>query len=72
MKDKVLHALFYLLFSSVLCGQTMMDTSFLRVKANLMAQLEAYPQEKVHLHTDRDFYLSGENILLKAYVADAV
>jgi len=36
-----------------------------------MSQLALYPQEKIHLHTDRDFYLPGEKIWFKAYVADA-
>ena len=30
-----------------------------------------YPQEKIHLHTDRDIYVPGEKIWFKAYVADA-
>ena len=34
-------------------------------------QLELYPQEKIHLHTDRDFYVPGEKIWFKAYVVDA-
>ncbi|MDR2234312.1 MAG: carboxypeptidase-like regulatory domain-containing protein [Tannerella sp.] len=34
-------------------------------------QLELYPQEKIHLHTDRDFYIPCEKIWLKAYVTDA-
>jgi len=38
---------------------------------NMMAQLKAYPQEKIHLHTDRDYYVTGENIWFKAYVVDA-
>ncbi len=35
-------------------------------------QLEVYPQEKIHLHTDRDVYICGEKIGFKAYVADAL
>ena len=34
-------------------------------------QLDLYPQEKIHLHTDRDFYVPGEKIWFKAYVTDA-
>ena len=34
-------------------------------------QLEVYPQEKIHLHTDRDYYVPGEKIWFKAYVVDA-
>ena len=38
---------------------------------NIMAQLEAYPQEKIHLHTDRDIYMAGEKIWFNIYVVDA-
>ncbi|MDR2233831.1 MAG: carboxypeptidase-like regulatory domain-containing protein [Tannerella sp.] len=34
-------------------------------------QLEHYPQEKIHLHTDRDVYVPGEKIWFKAYPTDA-
>jgi len=34
-------------------------------------QLSIYPQEKIHLHTDRDYYVPGERIWFKAYVTDA-
>lgn len=42
-----------------------------KAEANLSAQLETYPQEKIHLHTDRDLYLTGEKIWFKAYLVDA-
>ena len=35
-------------------------------------QLSVYPQEKIHLHTDRNYYVPGEKIWFKAYVADAL
>ncbi|MDR3142294.1 MAG: TonB-dependent receptor plug domain-containing protein [Tannerellaceae bacterium] len=47
------------------------DTAFLRVKANLLTQLNVFPQEKIHLHTDRNFYVPGERIHFRAYVTDA-
>ena len=34
-------------------------------------QLSVFPQEKIHLHTDRDIYVPGEKIWFKAYVVDA-
>ena len=34
-------------------------------------QMEIYPQEKLHIHTDRDVYVPGEKIWFKAYVVDA-
>ncbi|RYE56235.1 MAG: TonB-dependent receptor, partial [Sphingobacteriales bacterium] len=30
-----------------------------------------YPQEKVHIHSDRDIYEAGDNIWLKAYIVNA-
>jgi len=72
---------FYLLFFSALLAQTKQDISYdlailrsyglEKVEENLTAQLETYPQEKIHLHTDRDFYVPGEKIWFKAYVVDA-
>jgi len=37
----------------------------------LEMQLQVFPQEKLHLHTDRDIYIPGEKIWFKAYLADA-
>ena len=38
---------------------------------NITAQIEACPQEKIHLHTDRDLYVPGEKLWFKAYITDA-
>ena len=43
----------------------------LSVEENIIAGLVSYPQEKIHLHTDRDFYIPGEKMRFKAYVVDA-
>lgn len=37
----------------------------------LSAQIERYPQEKLHLHTDKDSYIRGDTIWLRAHCADA-
>ena len=34
-------------------------------------QIERYPQEKLHLHTDKDSYIAGDTIWLRAHCADA-
>ena len=34
-------------------------------------QLSLFPQEKIHLHTDKPYYLSGERIWFRAHVANA-
>ncbi|QIL38177.1 hypothetical protein G7074_02130 [Pedobacter sp. HDW13] len=38
---------------------------------NLDRYVAAHPQEKVHLHFDKPFYASGDDIWFKAYVLDA-
>ena len=35
-------------------------------------QLEVFPQEKIYVHTDKPYYLSGEKIWFRAYLVDAV
>jgi len=47
------------------------SNDFRKIEENINAQLEVYPQEKIHLHTDRDYYVQGEKIWFKAYVTDA-
>ncbi|MDF9829425.1 TonB-dependent receptor plug domain-containing protein [Parabacteroides sp. PF5-6] len=59
------------LFPHLLLGQMETNTSFQQAEESLMSQLITYPQEKIHLHTDRDLYVPGERIWFKAYVADA-
>jgi hypothetical protein len=71
MKQHFLILWFYFLFPGMLWGQMATDTAFLKVKASLLTQLEVFPQEKVHLHTDRSLYVPGERIWFKAYVTDA-
>ena len=44
---------------------------FDNVTKHLDTQLRIFPQEKLHLHTDRDYYVPGEKILFKAYLTDA-
>ncbi|MDR0794509.1 MAG: carboxypeptidase-like regulatory domain-containing protein, partial [Tannerella sp.] len=47
-------------------------SDFDRIAQHFNNQLSIFPQEKIHLHTDRDVYISGEKIWFKAYVADAL
>ena len=41
------------------------------IQDSLYRQIELFPQEKIHLHTDRNMYIPGEKIWFKAYVVDA-
>jgi len=42
-----------------------------RIQQNFLKQIELFPQEKLHLHIDREYYVPGERIWFKAYVANA-
>jgi len=41
------------------------------IEDSILKQMKIYPQEKIHLHLDRDIYVPGEKIWFKAYVTDA-
>jgi hypothetical protein len=71
MTKNVLILWFLFLLPDLLWGQMATDTAFIRVKENLLTQLNVFPQEKIHLHTDRNFYVPGERIRFRAYVTDA-
>jgi len=43
-----------------------------QIRSNFLTQLNLFPQEKLHLHTDRSTYLSGEKIWYRAYLVDGV
>ena len=65
--------LFALLLSAmVLSGQTGNVPTVASIEDSLQNQLIAFPQEKLHLHTDRNFYVPGEKIWFKAYLVDAL
>ena len=35
-------------------------------------QLKTFPQEKIYIHTDKPYYISGEKIWFRAHLVDAV
>ncbi len=48
------------------------EPDFENIFQRLENQLYVFPQEKIHLHTDRDYYVPGEKIWFKAYLTDAM
>ncbi|MDR2027204.1 MAG: TonB-dependent receptor plug domain-containing protein [Prevotellaceae bacterium] len=38
----------------------------------VLQQIKIFPQEKIHVHTDRSTYVAGEQIWYRAYLVDAV
>ncbi|MDR2233288.1 MAG: TonB-dependent receptor plug domain-containing protein [Tannerella sp.] len=71
MKKSMLTVWFLALSLFVLRGQTAHDDLLWEIATNFENQLATFPQEKLHVHTDRDVYVSGEKIWFRAYVTDA-
>ena len=42
------------------------------LKYLFLEQLTVFPQEKIYLHTDKPYYITGEKIWFRAYLVDAV
>ena len=68
MKSQLLTLIFFLGFSAtVFAQQTMPDSLTLLFNRQLMV----FPQEKIYLHTDKPYYITGEKIWFRAHLVDA-
>jgi len=48
------------------------NQSYNSIQDSISKQIQIFPQEKIHLHTDRDYYIPGEKIWFKAYLTNAI
>ncbi|MDR2915042.1 MAG: TonB-dependent receptor plug domain-containing protein [Tannerella sp.] len=69
MRNIVIFLVFVLCGLNVF-GQVNRVGSIEEIQARIDSQLMIFPQEKIHLHLDRDCYVPGEKIWFKAYVTD--
>ncbi|MFN2314149.1 MAG: hypothetical protein ABR531_06805, partial [Bacteroidales bacterium] len=60
------------LFSSATEGQRGRIAERDSLIARIIEQIVLFPQEKIHIHTDKPVYIAGETIWFRAHVADAV
>lgn len=60
--------LFFLLTPLIVCGQ---DDAFKQIQKQFEKYSQSSVQEKIYLHTDKNFYLAGEIIWFKLYYVDA-
>ncbi|MDR2037913.1 MAG: TonB-dependent receptor plug domain-containing protein [Bacteroidales bacterium] len=65
---KKLLFLFLTGLSAIAAGQSILDSA----SAQFNKQLVVFPQEKIHVHTDKPYYISGERIWFRAHLVDAV
>jgi hypothetical protein len=56
-------------FITTLTGQ---ESAILNnAKTNIIKQLSIFPHEKIYLHTDKPYYITGEKIFFRAFLLDA-
>ena len=65
---KWLYLLLLNVFALVISAQEITQEA---VQDSLLNQIAIFPQEKIHLHTDRTMYVPGEKIWFKVYVVNA-
>ncbi len=61
-----------LLVSAEIYGQALKESLTDSLTARIIEQILVFPQEKIHLHSDKPVYIAGETIWFRAHVADAV
>jgi hypothetical protein len=71
---KTLFTIVFSVCATILWGQ---ETDSIRQEINpietkFLQQLRAFPQEKIHIHTDKSTYVAGEQIWYRAYLVDAI
>ncbi|MBP1612874.1 MAG: hypothetical protein H6Q13_322 [Bacteroidetes bacterium] len=70
---KVLAAFFcFWSVSVVVFSQEVQDDLLDSIKSRFLRQVISFPQEKIYAQIDKTFYISGERIWLRAYLADAM
>ena len=69
MKHKLISFLFLFGLSVGAYAQRTIPDNLAQLFRN---QLTTFPQEKIYVHTDKSFYISGDPIWFRAYLADAV
>ncbi len=63
--------LIYLLLT-IFCFTLCHAQDFSQLKQNLDWQVYNYPQEKIHVMTDKPYYITGDTIWLRAFVVNVV
>ncbi|MCL2727560.1 MAG: TonB-dependent receptor plug domain-containing protein [Bacteroidales bacterium] len=69
MIRRIIHTIFFALLPALAFAQRSLPDSLALAFHN---QLEIFPQEKIYVHTDKPYYISGEKIWFRAYLVDAV
>ncbi|MDR1340788.1 MAG: TonB-dependent receptor plug domain-containing protein [Prevotellaceae bacterium] len=70
---KALLTVVFSIYALILSGQdTTLNQGTNSSEEKLLRQLKIFPQEKIHIHTDKSTYVAGEKIWYRAYIVDAI
>ncbi|MDR2087719.1 MAG: TonB-dependent receptor plug domain-containing protein [Dysgonamonadaceae bacterium] len=61
-----------LFFVSSFAQKTEINAVYDTITNRFIRQLQSYPQEKIHVQTDKTYYLTGETVLFRIYLVDAL
>ena len=61
----------FLLFGCIAVVYGQENIALDNVVSNISNQLSVFPQEKIYLHTDKPYYITGEKIFFRAFLLDA-
>ncbi len=70
-KKGIFLSLFFLVSFHWIPGQTTALVTLDNVTDLFNKQISLFPQEKIYMHTDKQYYMSGETVWFRAHVADA-
>ena len=70
IRKKIILTLFLTVYMATLYGQenAVLDSAV----NNITKQLLVFPQEKIYLHTDKPYYITGEKIFFRAFLLNAL
>jgi hypothetical protein len=72
MTAKCYFILFFLVVSTGIYGRNHLSISVDSIRDHFVQQVQAFPQEKIYVQTDKSIYIAGETLWFKVYLTDAV
>jgi len=71
-RELVLLLLFLISATNIFAQQQNEDALIDTIKSRFIKQAILFPQEKIYIHVDKPYYISGETIWFRAHLVDAV
>lgn len=72
MKNLYIPLLFSFWYLTVTAQESQQTDALDAAVANISKLMQSFPQEKLYLHTDKPYYITGENIYFRAHLVSAL